>query len=249
MKQAVNGVQYSYDLDLQIYTENVDGEVISSNLEEVIWNFLMKYMGIDMSAMSTMTNMSPMASMSSSDTSLWQELLPGEKGSQVNDLLLNQYELAYGQWPNDYDEIVLILDENNELDDITLYALGLLSEEDIDKLANAALKDAELEEKEVVSWSYDEIVNRDYKVILNADSYIYDEETGFYIDLREADTGLRYLYDSAMDLKVTGIIRPREDVDVAILRGTIGYTSKLTEYLINKAKESDIIEAQWQIQI
>mgnify|MGYP000924663096 CR=1 FL=1 len=244
LKQAVNGVQYSYDLDLQIYTENVDGEVISSNLEEVIWNFLMKYMGIDMSAMSSMANMSPMASMSSSDTSLWQELLPGEKGSQVNDLLLNQYELAYGQWPNDYDEIVLILDENNELDDITLYALGLLSEEDIDKLANAALKDAELEEKEVVSWSYDEIVNRDYKVILNADSYIYDEETGFYIDLREADTGLRYLYDSAMDLKVTGIIRPREDVDVAILRGTIGYTSKLTEYLINKAKESDIIEAQ-----
>ena len=244
LKQAVNGVQYSYDLDLQIYTENVDGEVISSNLEEVIWNFLMKYMGIDMSAMSSMANMSPMASMSSSDTSLWQELLPGEKGSQVNDLLLNQYELAYGQWPNDYDEIVLILDENNELDDITLYALGLLSEEDIDKLANAALKDAELEEKEVVSWSYDEIVNRDYKVILNADSYIYDEETGFYIDLREADTGLRYLYDSAMDLKVTGIIRPREDVDVAILRGTIGYTSKLTEYLINKAEESDIIEAQ-----
>ena len=171
-------------------------------------------------------------------------MLPGEKGSQVNDLLLNQYELAYGQWPNDYDEIVLVLDEHNELDDITLYALGLLSEEEIDKLADAALKGTKLEEEEIVKWSYDEIVNRDYKIILNADSYLYDEETGFYIDLRETDTGLRYLYDNAMDLKVTGIIRPKEDTNIAILRGTIGYTSMLTEYIIKKAEESDIIKAQ-----
>ncbi len=244
---AVNGVQYSYDLDMQIYTENVDGDILHSDLEQILTDLMLQYIGIDMSAMSTLQQFSPassMSSMSSMGTDLWQELLPGNDGAPVNELLLNQYDIVYGSWPNNYDEIVLVLDENNELDDIALYALGLISAEEIDQLADAALNGTKLDEKESKKWSYEEICNTEYKTILNADCYRYDEATGLYTDLRDTDAGLRYLYDNAMSLKITGIIRPNEEATTTMLTASIAYTSDLTKHLISIADDSDVIKAQ-----
>lgn len=244
LSNAVSGVQYSYDLDMQIYTENVDGEILHSDFEKIITDLMLKYIGIDMSSMSTLSGMSPAASITSMSNKLWQEMLPGNNGASINDLLLEQYDVVYGAWPNSYDEIVLVLDENNELDDIALYALGLISAEDIDNLANAAINGTKLDKKESGKWSYEEICNTEYKAILNADCYRYDEETGLYIDLRNNETGLRYLYDNAMSLKVTGIIRPKADVTTTMLSGSIAYTSDLTKHLVELADDSDVIEAQ-----
>ncbi len=247
LSTAVNGVQYSYDLDMQIYTENVDGEILHSDLEKLISDLMLQYIGVDMTAMSTLSQFSPAASMSpmsSMGSTLWQELLPGNDGAPINDLLIDQYDVIYGSWPNSYDEIVLVLDENNELDDIALYALGLISSEDIDTLADAALNGTKLQDKETKKWSYEEICNTEYKAILNADCYRYDEATGLYADLRKTDAGLRYLYDNAMALKVTGIIRPNEEADTTMLSGSIAYTSLLTKHLINLADDSDVITAQ-----
>ena len=247
LSTAVNGVQYSYDFDMQIYTENVDGNIIHSDLEQILADLMLKYIGVDMSALSTLATMSPassMSPMSSMGTTLWQELLSGNDGAPVNDLLLEQYDVVYGSWPNDYNEVVLVLDENNELDDIALYALGLISAEDIDKLADASLNGTKLDKKETKKWSYEEICNTEYKTILNADCYRYDESTGLYIDLRNTDTGLRYLYDNAMLLKVTGIIKPNAETKTTMLSGSIAYTNKLTKYLIKAADDSDIINAQ-----
>lgn len=244
---AVNGVQYSYDLDIQIYTENVDGEILHTDLEQIITDLMLRYIGIDMSTMSTLTSLSPaasMSSMSSMSTKLWQELLPGNDGAPINDLLMEQYDVVYGSWPNNYDEIVLVLDENNELDDIALYALGLISADEIDKLADAALNGTKLDDKEISKWSYEEICSTEYKTILNSDCYRYDEATGLYTDLRNTEAGLRYLYDNAMSLKVTGIIRPNKDATTTMLSGSIAYTSDLTKYLVELADNSEIIEAQ-----
>ncbi len=243
LSQAVNGIQYTYDLDLQIYTENVDGEIIRSDTEAILQELIVKYMDMDMSGMAAMAEASPMASMNTMSVSLWQELLTGTDGAPINDLLYDQYDVIYGSWPNSYDEIVLVVDQNNELDDVTLYALGLLPQEQMDALANAALYQEELEKFDL-SWSYEEICNMDFRVILNADCYSYDEASGLYHDLRESDAGLRYLYDNALNLRVTGIIRPSEDAEAAMLSGSIGYTRMLTEYLLDKAQDSPTIQAQ-----
>lgn len=249
LAEAVNGVQYSYNLDLLVYTESVDGNIMYSDTREILQDLMVKYLDIDASSMSTMTSLSsisPLASTSSASSmgvNLWQELLPGTDGAPINDLLLNQYEVIYGSWPNSYDEIVLVVDKNNELDDVTLYALGLLPDEEMDVLADAALNGTILDHKEM-KWTYEEICDMEFKTILNADCYSYDEVTGTYKDLRDTEAGLRYLYDNAMTLKVTGIIRPDEDSNVNMLTGSIGYTSALTEYLIEKAEGSEVIEAQ-----
>ena len=244
LSTAVNGIQYSYDLDMQIYTENIDGEILHSDFEKIITDLMLKYVGVDMSAMSTLASMSPASQMSSMGTNLWQELLPGNDGAPINDLLLEQYDVIYGSWPNNYDEIVLVLDENNELDDIALYALGLISSEEIDKLADASINGTKLDKKETKKWSYEEICNTEYKAILNADCYAFDETSGLYTDLRDTDAGLRYLYDNALSLKVTGIIRPNEQASTTMLSGSIAYTADLTKHLINIADGSDVIKAQ-----
>ena len=247
LSTAVNGVQYSYDINMQIYTENVDGEILYSDFEKIITDLILKYVGVDMSAMSTLTGSSGMSMMSTSSsmgTTLWQELLPGNDGAPINDLILEQYDMVYGSWPNSYDEIVLVLDENNELDDIALYALGLISAEEIDNLANAAINGTKLDEKESRKWTYQEICDTEYKAILNADCYRYDDATGVYVDLRKTDAGLRYLYDNAMSLKITGIIKPSEDASTTMLSGSIAYTADLTKHLVELADDNDVIEAQ-----
>ncbi|MBQ8167079.1 MAG: ABC transporter ATP-binding protein/permease [Lachnospiraceae bacterium] len=247
LSKAVNGIQYTYDLNLLIYTENVDGEIMDTNLEQVIIDLMIKYLDVDMTAMSsmsTMTQSTSMGSMSTMGTTLWQELLPGKDGAPVNDLILDQYDVVYGAWPNSYDEVVLVVDRHNELDDVVLYTLGLLPAEDMDMLANAAVGGDELGEQELQSWTYEEICSREYRTILNADCYSYDEETGLYTDLRETEAGLKYLYDNGLPLKVVGIVRPKEDADTTMLTGSICYTSMLTDYLIEKSENAEVIDAQ-----
>ncbi len=248
LNKALNGIQYTYDLDLQVYTENVDGTIVKSDTQELLQEMLIEYMGMDASSMTNMSqsgssSMTSMMSMGSTGMSLWQEMLPGENGKLVNDLLEKQYDVVYGSWPTSYDEIVLVLDENNELDDLTLYALGLESKDQIDAIMDAAKNGTELEASNA-SWSYEDICNMEFKIVLNSDCYSYDQNSDLYTDLRETDAGLKYLYDNGVPLKVSGIIRPNEDAQTTMLTGSIGYTSKLTEYVIENSKNSEAITAQ-----
>ena len=249
LRQALTGVLYSYDLDLLVYTKSVDNKIIKSDAQELLTKAISKHMGMDMmeslGGMSTgAMSSSPMSSMMMGGSmNMWTQLLPGYDGKVINPLLEKQYDMVYGSWPNSYDEIVLVLDKNNELDDLTLYALGLESEEEIDAVFESVLKGEEIQ-TEQKKWSYEQICDMEFKVILNSDCYTLDEKTGLYTDLRSTDTGLRYLYDNGLSLKITGIIRPNEEASAAMIGGSIGYTVGLTEYIIEHAEESEAIKAQ-----
>ncbi|MBQ7045810.1 MAG: ABC transporter ATP-binding protein/permease [Clostridia bacterium] len=250
LSEALSGVQYTYNTDLLVYTENVDGTIIRSDTSELLQDLLIEYFGMDLSAMfgmgesygmtsQSMMSMSPMGS----SAILWQEMLSGNDGQLINPLLEKQYDVIYGSWPTQYNEIVLVVDKNNEIDDMTLYALGLKSKEDIDAVAKAALNKTEVH-LDAKNWTYKEICDMEFKVILGSDCYTLDEKTGKYTDLRETTAGLKYLYDNAEALKVSGIIRPSEDAVASMLTGSIGYTHELTEYIIEKAENSDAVKAQ-----
>ena len=244
---AVSGVQYTYDPQLLVYTENVDGDILLSDSQELMEDLMQEYFSIDMAAMSDLRSSYGMDSLASSmgggSMVLWQEMLPGDDGALISPMLEDQYDLVYGSWPNDYNEVVLVLDENNELDDMALYALGLKPQEEMDAIMQAAVDQTEVE-LEDQSWSYEEICSREYKTVLNADCYAYDEASGLYVDLRDTDAGLRYLYDNGITLQVSGIIRPNEDASAHMLSGSIGYTSALTEHLAQASQDSAAIQAQ-----
>ncbi len=246
LKDALSGVSYTYDLDLLVYTKNVDDTIIRSDTRELLTEAIAENFGTSMAetmSMSAMNSNSMMSMTPGTSVSLWCEMLSGKDGSLISPLLENQYDLIYGSWPNDYDEIVLVVDENNELDDMTLYALGLESKDEIDAVLQAVKNGTEIETSQK-KWSYEEICGMTFRVVLNSDCYSLDENTGLYTDLRDTEAGLRYLYDNGMDLKVTGILRPNENAASAMLNGTIAYTKALTEHVINAAEESDALLAQ-----
>lgn len=245
VKEAINGIKYTYDFDLLVYTKNVDGSIIRSDSEELMQEILLESFGMDLSSMMGISSNSAMGSFMSigSSMALWQEMLSGDNGSFINPLLQKQYDVVCGSWPNAYNEIVLVLDENNELDDMTLYALGLKSKEEIDKLVSATLEGKNVEYTQQ-KWSYEEILGMEFKTIFNSDCYVLDETTGNYTDLRETPSGLKYLYDNGLNLKVAGIIRPSGNAVSSMLTGSIGYTSALTEYVVNNAKNAAAITAQ-----
>ena len=247
LSNALSGVQYTYNFDLNVYTENVDGEIINSDMSELMQNIMIKYFGASMamssSDTSSMSSDMPTVFSVGSASGTWQEMLPGLNGELVNPLLEKQYDLVYGSWPTEYNEVMIVLDQNNEIDDMTLYALGLIPEEDIDAIAQSAIDKTELD-YETRSWSYEEICNNDYRVVLGSDCYTYDESSGLYIDLRETSAGLKYLYDNGIKLRVSGIIKPNEDAAASMLSGSICYTSALTEYVVERAGESDAVSAQ-----
>jgi len=243
ISNAISGIQYTYDMDMQVYTENVDGTIIHSDTQALMQELLIEYFGMDLSSMMDMSESYGMGSMMAPSANLWQEMLSGKDGKLINDMLDKQYDVIYGSWPTEYDEIVIVVDEHNEIDDMTLYALGLRSKDEIDEMAAAAIDQNKLEVEER-SWSYEEICDMDFRVVFSSDCYTYDDSTGTYTDLRDTQAGMKYLYDNGTDLKVSGIIRPKEDSVASMLTGSIAYTKELTEYIIETSKDSAAVKAQ-----
>ncbi|MCQ2428317.1 MAG: ABC transporter ATP-binding protein/permease [Clostridia bacterium] len=253
LRDAVSGIQYTYGINLPIYTENTDGKIILSDVNTLMRDKMLENWsqmagsaqgsgsGSGSGSQSGMSSM--LGGSSSSFSRLFQEMLPGKDGAPFASVFYNQYDLIYGSWPNDYNEIVLVVDENNEIADLSLYALGLIPEELVDDIFEAMIKGTHLEESRL-HWSYKDICARDYRVIFPFECYTYDEASGSYKDLRETEAGVKYLYTNALKLRVSGIIRANKDAVTTIMSAPVGYTSKLVEYVVEKAAESEIVKAQ-----
>ncbi|MBQ9728854.1 MAG: ABC transporter ATP-binding protein/permease [Clostridia bacterium] len=252
LKDAVSGIQYSYDLDFAVYTQNaVDGTIVKSDTGELMMEMLGDFFaatsangGSNAGGLTGSTSISqnPMMSMMMG-SGMWQEILPGLNENEViNPILYEQYELIDGgSWPNEKDEIVLIVDKDNELGDLTLYALGLIGKAEIDAIIDAAANGETLPEDNK-SWTYEEVKARTYKTILPYDRY---QQIGdLWVDLSGDETILKGLYDNATELKITGIIRAKEDADAPMLSAGIGYTSLLTKDIIEGAADSGVVQAQ-----
>ena len=229
-----SAVRYGYDVNMNIYTKDGDGKTVKSDAMELIT----EVMGGD----SIYAQGSSMF-MSSSGFDVWEELLSGKNGEAVGDATKEKYTLVNGKWPENYDETVLIVNERNEVSDLTLYALGLKTKAEIlSDMEKAAT--GEVVNTETSKHGYDEILGRTFRVILSSDIYKKNAD-GDYEDLTATEAGLSYLYDnSETELKIVGIIRPNEDSNMMSSGGTIGYTSLLTDRIIALDSESDLLKEQ-----
>jgi len=249
LAEALTGVQYTYNMDLLVYTQDPVGNIVYSDSEQLLTDALKEHMGMDMSSMismgENMTGMSSSMTMPGMQMQLWNELLSAKDGGLINPVLKEQYEVINGRWPEDKNEIVLVLNENNELDDLTIYALGLESHDNIKVSFDAILKGEKVDDTQK-KWTYDEILSKEFRVILNADCFEKDPVTGLYVDKRNDSLKLRDLYNNALTLKITGILRPNENASSTMLKGAIGYTKALSEYVAQKNLESAAILAQKQ---
>ena len=238
--EFTSAIQYEYDPNFNIYTKDSDGNIVESDVVTLLNELMASMYGGDFSSY-----FDTMGDFYSSFES-WQEMLPGENGELINQTLLDQYDVIYGSWPQDYDEVVLIVNQNNEVSDLVLYTLGLRTEEELTSSLEAYMN-GETVDAEVESWSYEELCGMTFKLVGWYDHYVYDSATGTYTDVSGTEAGLDYLYENSdvgIPLKISGIVRQNEDAVAGMMSGAIGYTSGLIDRVIEQAEGSDVISAQ-----
>ncbi len=237
LDKLVSTIDYSYKVDFNVFFKDENGKIIESDAMKL----MQETMGVDDGAMAG----SSALSMGMSEFAVYTELLSGNNGELINELVYEQYDIIAGKWPTAYNEVVLIVNENNEISDISLLALGLTSIEEAKDRWQSIGKGESLD-TETKSWTYEEILNLSYKLVPSYSFYGKVGGSNSYVDLRETETGLTMLYEGkdAIPLKVSGIIRPNPDSSSAMLTAAIGYTEALTDKIIELTDNSDIVKAQ-----
>ena len=237
--QYASAVQYIYDLKLPIYTEDATGAIIQADFAETMQEAMEGAYG-------TMTSSAAAESMMSGSMEIWQEMLAGED-SPVSSAVTDQYDLIYGAWPQKFDEVVLIVNEHNEIADMILYSLGFKDSRRLPELISAAMEGEEISDVGQEAWTFEEVCGKEFKLILPAEMWQYQAETGSYTDMTQTESGMDYLYHAdsvGTPLHIVGVIRPKEDATATMLTGTLGYTAALSEYVMEQTASSSILLAQ-----
>lgn len=226
-----NGIAYSYDTQFDVYTYdpeeeliNTDGSTFSDEAEE------------------TPAMMQSMNEMMGASNSPFEELLPGQGNTLISSAVTEHYDLLYGSWPTAYNEIVLILDENNEIPSSVLYELGLLPASEYRQLQDQLEQGEEITLEEH-SWTYEDICEKVYYLVPACDYYVENEE-GLYAYVGDDEEALADLVENGVQLTITGIIRPSADSNALLMNGYVGYTKALTDYLIDYTNASAVVRAQ-----
>ena len=237
--QYLTSIQYAYDLSLPVYTKDADGNIVKADVMELLQNMMSSMYGGDYS------NYFSQFGSYYSAMDVWEELLPDEDGTGISPLLKLQYDVLYGRWPESYDEVVLIVSENNEISDLVMYAMGLKTEQEMTDAMQAAMNQETIEKSDA-NWSYEELCGQSFQLILPFETYSKDAD-GSWTDLSQTEAGMDYLYGSdevGTTLKIVGVLRPNPNAANSMVRGSLGYTSALTQYVIDAAAQSTIIQQQ-----
>lgn len=233
IKSYVSDIQYSYDVPLNIYMKDTSNGVEQLNPSTMFDSIYGEGATSTSSAMSSGMGMGMF-----SNSSVWNQLLGNQQ------VLDEQYDVLAGHWPENFNEVVLVADKNNEVDDYTLYSLGLKDPEEVRTLFKKMMVGESYETKKDISYTFDEILDTEFKLVMPTDMYKYNDVTGTWDDYSKDDKYMTNVVNNGTDIKVCGIIRPNDDAVSTSFSSGIGYTAKLTEYIIEEVKNSEIAKAQ-----
>lgn len=224
-----NGIVYSYNTKFNVFTYdpknvlvNTDGSTFDNDKNTN--QTMMMPMGVGM------------------NTNHFEQLMPGTNDQLISSAVTDNYELLYGSWPESYDEVVLRLDHNNEISATTLYELGILPSSEYKQILKDINEGNELS-LEAQKWSYEDIANKTFYFVPAADMY-KEKDNGLFESIVDDTAEIEKLLESALQLKISGIIRPKEDSDTLSINQEIGYTKALTDYVIDVTNNSKVVTAQ-----
>jgi putative ABC transport system permease protein len=238
-----NTIEYGYDLNLQIFKSDTTDGVLRVNPSNMINSVAAGLTGGDVGY--TSTAMDSLSSMMFS-YDVWSQMIGND------DLLQSQYDVIAGKWPDraNKDEIVLIVDGDNEISDIALYSLGILDQDKLADIQKSMItsgsvdSDAarDLEENEPDSYTYDDILNLRFKLVMNTDYYV--KEGDIWVDKSTDEDYMKQVVADALELKVVGILRPAEGTSATAISGSVAYTTALMEYAAEQINGSEIVKEQ-----
>ena len=226
IKDYLSDLKYIYSLDLNIYKSNYEDKIVKVNPSTVFEN-----LGLSGST----SDMGMTVSMGMGEVNSWTELTDNKE------LLDTQYDVVAGKLPTKYNEVVLVMDQNNQVSDYALYSLGLLDQDELKTVIQKIMTGETIEKKDTYTYEYNEILGLKYKLLLNTD--YYQKQNNIWIDKSKDNEYMKNVLDNALELEVVGVVKISEESSITTT-GVIGYTSDLTEYVINKINESEIAKYQ-----
>ncbi len=231
--ELCNDIVYNYSTVLNIYKVNADDSLVQVNPATFMDDFSTMSGGM----MDMMASFSPASSMMSMN--MWNPLIGDEE------LLDMQFDIIAGRFPTDKTEVVLVVDQFYSMNELVQYALGLkdmstFMEDMMSTLTNMETVENDLQE----SYSFDELLNMTFKLVLNSDCFRYNEETGCWDDFRNNALFLRDAVNNGLELKIVGIVCPDEDLTISAIQGGIGYMPELMAWAIEQTANSPVVQAQ-----
>ena len=230
LRENTRAIEYSYGLNLNVYNEDTD-----SGLIQVSPNGL-----IDKLGMSDMVDLRSQFMAGTSDANeVWLQL------PDSNTLKESEFELLEGSWPQNYNEVVIGVDSDNNITDYALYSLGLLNQDEVVDSYNKILQgdSNEIETTEnKKSYSYEELMNSKFKLVFNCD--LFEKVNGIWIDQSDNEDYIKNVVKNAQEVKVVGIIRQKDNTMSSGMLGGIYYSSKMSDYVIEQCENSQIVKEQ-----
>lgn len=223
--ELTNGVEYSYGITPQIFRYNKR----TGEYRQVNPNNDFASMGLGSSSMFT----------SAYSMNVFFEMPENEQ------LYINQYDIKAGRWPQNSEEGVLVLTPNGAVSDYIVYAFGLRDSGELDKMIRDFSNGLEVvTDQEHYTWHYDDFIDMVFKVVPAYEFYKYDETNKIYADMRNSDDYMRGILKDAQDLKIVGIVQPKEGEDIWMLDSGIYYGKDLVEELRDASEDAAIVKAQ-----
>ena len=228
-----NSVEYEYSVTPQIFS--VDSTDTSKSVHQVNPDKSFSSLGIGTSASSN-SLMSSMMSTNSFDQ------LPDNL-----DTVKSTYDVVAGDWPENYNEVLVVLTPSGNISDFMSYALGLRDLSELEQMVRQFSNEQKVDATEgTLELSYDEILGREFKLVNSADYYQYDSEYGVWKDKSEDTEYLRSLIGAGETIKITGIVQRKESSTISSLNPGFYYSSSLVNHLIDEASTKKIVQDQKQ---
>lgn len=225
--QYTNAIEYTYNVAPQIYSSNTD------KLRQVNPDKSLSALGLGSTASSN-----SLMSMSMS-TDVFYEM-PSDPN-----LYESQYDVKAGHWPENHNEVVLVLTGNGNISDFMLYTLGLRDANEFDDMVKKFAAEEEVTTPDNIEQpTYDDILGITFKLVQATDYYVHDDEFNVWKDKTDDTDYMRNLVNNGEDVKIVGIVQPREDATATMLSSGINYLSTLTDYVIEQAASSTIVKDQ-----
>lgn len=238
----LTAIQYLYGTDLEVYLDDISAGALPANDCAALFEDF--YSGGSQQMLSSMTD--------STSIKVFEELLSGKNGEAINDLIYSQYELVDSSmsWPKNKNEVVVITNKNNEISETFLYALGLLDRSELNDMMTGIATGGEYERNDTAaSWEYSDLLGKKFRLILPTDKYIGEDTDGdgvndVFTDKSDDDAYMKLVLGSAEELKVVGIIRPKDGVTSTSMTGAVGYLSSLTDWYRESIANSEAVKYQ-----
>lgn len=181
-----------------------------------------------------------MGSSSSSQAKNFSQLMAGTDDQAISQAVTDSYDLLHGAWPEEYNQVVLVLDENNSLSTASLYQLGLISAQQYLEIQEQIADGAEVTP---LSWDYETICGHTFSLVPASDRYS-EKEDGTFAYTADSTPQQEQLVKNGITLTISGVIHPKTDAANATISTPVAYTSQLTDYVIEHTNVSAVVTAQ-----